>query len=59
MNVRRMSIVNVWLPRSVSPSPKVLDTSALPPAPTISPRAEMIATAGQMMFIDAKAVLPA
>ena len=57
--VRRMSIVNVWLPCSVLPSPKFLDTSALPPAPTIRPRAEMMATAGQMMFIAAKAVLPA
>ena len=57
--VNRMSIVKMRFAFSGSPSPKVLDTSALPPAPTMRPSAATMASAGQMIFIAAKAVLPA
>ena len=36
----------------------VLDTSAEPPVPTISPSAPISITAGQMMFSAAKADVP-
>ena len=46
------------LARAGSPSPIVLDTSAEPPVPTISPSAPTSMTAGQMIFSAAKAEVP-
>ncbi len=44
--------------RALSPSPRVLATSALPPVPIIMPKEASIITGGRMRFTAARAVLP-
>ena len=49
---------NVRLALSGSPSPRILDTRAVPPVPSMKPMPPRIITKGITRFTEAKAVLP-
>lgn len=57
-NVNSTIMENVRLAFSGSPSPRILDTSAVPPVPIMKPMPPRIMTNGITRFTEAKAVLP-